>query len=167
MEPVFYLENDENDFLLMDLAFRKVASRNFVRWFRRSAELKTALLKSSPDQLPKLLLVDLRLDGEYGLDVIEWLGMQDERLKGIPAFIISSGQIGHEIVSTLERCAVGYVFKPSSLEGWLELARQFRTIAEEPTTDLAGAAIANVSALNRDRGFAALRLQSGGENFVT
>lgn len=162
MEPVFYLENDENDFLLMDLAFRKVGSKNFVRWFLRSAELKTALLKSSADQLPKLLLVDLRLDGEYGLDVIEWLGTQ-ERLKGISSFIISSGQIGHEITSTLEKCATGYVFKPSALEGWLELARQFRAIATEAT---AGMVVANVAALDRDRGFGALRLQSGSENFM-
>jgi DNA-binding NarL/FixJ family response regulator len=128
MEPVFYLENDENDFLLMDLGFRKVGAKNFIRWFQRSAELKAALLKSSDDQLPKLLLVDLRLNGEYGLDVIEWLGTQDERLKEIPAFIISSGQIGREIVATLEKHAAGYVFKPSSLEGWLELARQFKSI---------------------------------------
>src|SRR3954465_11523193 len=130
MQPVFYLENDENDFLLMDLAFRKVALRNFVHWFRRSAELKATLLKCSTDQLPKVLLVDLRLDGECGLDVIEWLGTQ-ERLRGISAFIISSGQIGREIVSTLEKCATGDVFKPSSLAGWLELARQFKFIATD------------------------------------
>jgi CheY-like chemotaxis protein len=127
MEPVFYLENDENDFLLMDLAFRKVAHRNFVRWFQRSGELKAALNKTSVDQLPKLFLVDLRLTGEYGLDVIDWLKSQNH-LAGIPAFIISSGQIGREITSALEKSATGYVFKPSSLEGWLELARQFTSI---------------------------------------
>ena len=128
MEPVFYLENDENDFLLMDLAFRKVARRNFVRWFQRSAELKATLNKTSLDQLPKLFLVDLRLTGEYGLDVIDWLKSQDH-LAAIPSFIISSGQIGREIISALEKSATGYAFKPSSLEGWLELARQFNSIA--------------------------------------
>lgn len=142
MEPVFYLENDENDFLLMDLAFRKVGNRNFVRWFQRSAELKAALSKSSADQLPKLLLVDLRLDGEYGLDVIEWLGTQ-ERLKGISSFIISSGHIGHEIISTLQKCATGYVFKPSGLEGWLELARQFKSIASDGRGCFPGTSLSN------------------------
>jgi CheY-like chemotaxis protein len=135
MEPVFYLENDENDFLLMDLAFRKVGCRNFVRWFEWSKDLRAALTKLPPHQLPKVLLVDLKLNGEYGLDVIEWLGTQDQ-LKGISTFIISSGQVGHEIISALEKRATGYVFKPSGLEGWLELARQFQSIAlGEPRID--------------------------------
>ena len=129
MEPVFYLENDENDFLLMNVAFRKVGCRSFVRWFEWSADLKAALASAPTDQLPKVLLVDLKLNGEYGLDVIEWFATQ-ERLKDISAFIISSGQIGHEIISALEKSATGYVFKPSGLEGWLELARQFKAIAD-------------------------------------
>jgi CheY-like chemotaxis protein len=128
MEPVFYLENDENDFLLMDLAFRKVGGRNFVRWFEWSKDLKAALTKLPPNQLPKVLLVDLKLNGEYGLDVIEWLANQDH-LKSISTFIISSGQVGHEIISALEKRTTGYVFKPCGLEGWLELARQFSAIA--------------------------------------
>jgi CheY-like chemotaxis protein len=128
MEPVFYLENDENDFLLMQVAFRKVGCREFVRWFRRSSDLKAALNKCAFDQLPRVLLTDLKLDGEYGLEVIEWFAKQD-RLRGIASFIISSGQIGHEIVATLEKNATGYIFKPSSLEGWMELARQFKAIA--------------------------------------
>jgi DNA-binding NarL/FixJ family response regulator len=128
MEPVFYLENDENDFLLVDLAFRKVGCKGFVRWFKRSADLKTALTKTGFDHLPKVLLVDLKLDAEYGLDVIEWVAQQ-EQLKGISTFIISSGLVRREIISTLEKNAAGYVFKPSGLDGWLELARQFASIA--------------------------------------
>jgi CheY-like chemotaxis protein len=136
MEPVYYLENDENDFLLMDLAFRKAGCRNFVRWFKRSADLKAAVNKASFAQLPKLLLVDLRLTGEYGLDVIDWIRSQDH-LKGIPAFIISSGHIDREIVSALQKNAAGYAFKPSSLEGWLELARQFKdTISDGRVPEL-------------------------------
>lgn len=128
MEPVFYLENDENDFLLMDLAFRKVGCKSFVRWFRRIADLKTALAKTGLEHLPKVVLADLNLDAEYGLDAIDWMAEQ-ERLKGISTFIISSGLIPREVISTLEKNATGYVFKPSSFEGWLELARQFESIA--------------------------------------
>jgi DNA-binding NarL/FixJ family response regulator len=129
MEPVFYLENDENDFLLMEVAFRKAGCRNFVRWFRRSSDLKSALMKLSFDQLPKVILADLKLDGEYGLDVIEWIAGQ-ERLSGISTFIISSGQVPQEIHSALEKNATGYIFKACSLEGWIELARQLKSICE-------------------------------------
>lgn len=146
MEPVFYLENDENDFLLRDLAFRKVGSRNFVRWFRRTADLKAALTKTGFECLPKVVLADLKLDAEYGLDAIEWIAQQ-EQFKGISTFIISSGLIGREIVSTLEKNATGYVFKPSNLDGWLELARQFRSIAEGHAS--AGVSDASVQNLRR------------------
>jgi CheY-like chemotaxis protein len=125
-----------------------------VRWFEWSKDLKAALAKTPPHQLPKVLLVDLKLNGEYGLDVIEWFATQD-RLKGISTFIISSGQIDREILAALEKRATGYVFKPSSLEGWLELARQFSSIAmtgpETPIT-------ANISTSDCDGGFASLRL---------
>ena len=131
MEPVFYLENDENDFLLMDLAFRKVGCKKFVRWFTRSADFKMALTKSSPACLPNLTLIDLKLNGEYGLDVVQWLNKQ-EAFKSIPSFIISSGLISREITSTLDENASGYIFKPSNFEGWLELARQFKTMVSTP-----------------------------------
>lgn len=135
MHPVFYLENDENDFLLMDVAFRRAGCRNFVRWFRRAADLKAALTRAPLDPMPRLLLVDLKLDGEYGLDVIDWVARQ-EHLHGVGRFIISSGLVDREIVSTLEKNATGYVFKPSGLEGWVELAHQFKAIAgaEKPPT---------------------------------
>ena len=139
MEPVFYLENDENDFLLMDLAFRKVGCKGFVRWFRRIADLKMALTKTGLEHLPKVVLVDLKLDAEYGLDAIEWM-VEQEPLKGISTFIISSGLVGREVISTLEKNATGYVFKPSGLDGWLELARQFEAIAKGDSFSPAAAA---------------------------
>jgi len=131
MEPVFYLENDENDFLLMEVAFRKAGCRNFVRWFRRSSDLKTALTGLTLDQLPRVILADLKLDGECGLDAIEWITGQ-ERFGGISTFIISSGQVPREILSALEKNATGYIFKACRLEGWIELARQLRSICEAP-----------------------------------
>jgi DNA-binding NarL/FixJ family response regulator len=144
MEPVYYLENDENDFLLMDLAFRKVGRRGFVRWFRRIADLKTALSRTGLDHLPKVVLVDLKLDAEYGLDAVEWM-VEQEPLKGISTFIISSGLVPREVISTLEKNATGYVFKPSGLEGWLELARQFASIANgHSDSAVAAATIARV-----------------------
>jgi CheY-like chemotaxis protein len=143
MEPVFYLENDENDFLLMDLAFRKVGCKNFVRWFRRTADLKAALTNPGFDCLPKVVLTDLNLDAEYGLDVVEWMA-QHEHLKTIPTFIISAGLFSAEIMSTLEKNTTAYVFKPSNFDGWIELARQFKCIATpDPEATLAVSAVQN------------------------
>jgi hypothetical protein len=83
----------------------------------------------------------LNLDAEYGLDAVEWMA-QHERLKSIPTFILSAGLFGNEIISTLEKNATGYVFKPSNFDGWLELARQFKSIATgEGEAPLVGAPV--------------------------
>jgi len=71
------------------------------------------------------------LDGEYGLDVIEWL--QDQpNLQHLPRFIFSSGRILQEITAVLDQNATGYMFKPSKFEGWLEIAGQLKEMFQPP-----------------------------------
>ena len=131
MRNLFYLENDENDVVLLELALRKVGCKDPLRWFRRSSELKAALLNLSPAEFPKIIMVDLLLDGEYGLQTIEWLGAQP-LFRHIPAFIFSSGRIMPEIAAVLEQNAAGYLFKPSRLDAWRELAGQLKEMIQCP-----------------------------------
>jgi CheY-like chemotaxis protein len=131
MDRIFYLENDENDYLLLDLAMRKVGAPKSVRWFKTSAQLKRTLLELSPDQYPGAIVVDLKLDGEYGTAMIDWLAQQP-LFRHIPAFIFSSGRIMEEVAEALEKNAAGYLFKPSRLENWLEIARQLKEITDRP-----------------------------------
>ena len=111
MEPICYLENDENDFILLNVAFRKINRPDCVRWFRTARSFRETLLASEPFELPKVILLDLNLDCESGLDCLNWLATQPA-LSGIPSFIFSSGRIAEEIALSLHRAA-GYIFKPS------------------------------------------------------
>ena len=131
MKEIFYLENDENDFVLLQVALRKAGLPDAARWFRRSSELKAHILSLAPDQLPKVILIDLLLDGEYGLETVEWLDQQPQ-LRHIPTFVFSSGRVLQEIVSTLQTTATGYMFKPSKFEAWRELAHQLKEIIQSP-----------------------------------
>ena len=138
MRELFYLENDENDVVLLELALRKVGCKDAVRWFRRSSDLQDALLSSTPADFPKVIMVDLLLDGEYGLKTIEWLSAQP-MFQHIPAFVFSSGRIMPEISAALERNAAGYLFKPSKFDAWLELAGQLKEMIQSPSSPFAGA----------------------------
>jgi CheY-like chemotaxis protein len=129
MRKIFYLENDENDVLLLDLALRKTGRNDAIQWFRGSSQFKAALLNASFEQQPGAILIDLCLDGEYGLQVIAWLKDQPS-LQYIPRFIFSSGRILEEITAVLEQQATGYMFKPSKFEGWLEIANQLKEMIQ-------------------------------------
>jgi DNA-binding NarL/FixJ family response regulator len=136
MKEIFYLENDENDFVLLQVALRKAGLPDAVRWFRRSSELRTHILCLAPDQVPKVILIDLLLDGEYGIEMVEWLNEQ-AHLRHIPTFVFSSGRVLQEIVSTLQTNATGYMFKPSKFDAWRELALQLRDIIQSPVAPAA------------------------------
>lgn len=127
MEPLFYLENDEDDVVLLRVALKKLDCPNVVRWFRSSGQFQNALLALPEEQLPKVILLDLKLDGEYGLDTLDWLS-KDQRLSRIPTFIFSSGRLLEEISESLEQKAAGYIFKPSSIEEWLEIGRELKSM---------------------------------------
>jgi DNA-binding NarL/FixJ family response regulator len=127
MEPLLYLENNEDDVVLLQVSMRKVGCPKAVRWVRRSAELKAVLGAAAPADLPKVVLVDLNLDGESGLDTIKWLATHAQ-FKHIPAFIFSSGRFPEEILAALGHNAVGYMFKPSRLEDWLEIASGLKSM---------------------------------------
>lgn len=132
MTPIFYLENDDNDVLLLDVALRKTGMPGSMRDFRRSSQLKSALLALPPHELPKVILVDLNLDGEYGLDTIQWLRDQPA-LRHIPAFVFSSGQLLDEVAIVLDENAAGYIFKPCSFDSWRDIAQQLKDMIEAPS----------------------------------
>src|SRR5437764_11509 len=113
--PIFYLENDENDFVLLNHALRKEGFPNGLRWFRSCDQLRAGLENASPAELPVIILSDLKLDGETGLDFLAWRAAQDH-LRDIPVYMFSSGRLLEEVLESLERYAAAYIFKPSNLE---------------------------------------------------
>jgi len=129
MKWLYYLENEEDDVILMRTGLSRVGCRDCLRWFQAGRDFKETLLSLLPTQLPKVILIDLKLNGECGLDIAAWLAEQPG-LRHIPAFVFSSGRLMHEIVAALEKNAMGYLFKPSSLEGWVEIAQNLKGISE-------------------------------------
>jgi CheY-like chemotaxis protein len=118
---VFYLENDENDFLLLKRALSRlgVSDRIQMEWFRSSPEVFRVLEEGD---LPAMMLLDLRLNGESGLEVLQLI-RNNANCSKIPVFLFSSGKVPSEMVRSLEGGAAGYISKPPDFEGLLEVAR--------------------------------------------
>jgi DNA-binding NtrC family response regulator len=126
MEPIFYVENDDNDVFLLRRAFAKMGITNAIRHFPSGETFKKGVL-ASPD-IPKLHLFDLKLDAESGLDLLRWVKAQ-ERLAAVPVVIFSSGAIPDEMIESMTLDASAYMFKPSGIETWQEVAEQLALAA--------------------------------------
>lgn len=128
MEPIFYVENDENDVFLLRRALSKLGLNGVVRHFYNGEAFKRALLENELRDLPTLFLFDLKLDAESGLDLLRWVKEQ-ERFARIPAIIFSSGTVTGEMIESMTLDAAAYMFKPSGAETWREVAEQLAALA--------------------------------------
>ena len=125
MEPIYYVENDENDVFLLRRAFRKIGLPEAVRHFFTGDTFKEAL---EGQHVPSLFLLDLKLDAESGLDLLRWIKEQD-RFSDIPVIIFSSGTVPAEMMETMTLNATAYMFKPTSADTWRDVAEQLAVAA--------------------------------------
>jgi CheY-like chemotaxis protein len=79
---------------------------------------------------PDLVLLDLRLPGMDGLDVLAEI-RSDESLKAIPVVIMTSSQDEQDRLSCQEHCVEAYLSKPVDLEKFLSLLRQLKQFWHE------------------------------------
>ena len=72
----------------------------------------------SHDPLPDALLVDLRLPGEGGLELLSSM-RQDPRTRDLPVVVLSTSPRESEISESLSMGASGYLTKPIDVDAFL------------------------------------------------
>lgn len=72
--------------------------------------------------LPKLLLLDLKMPGLDGFEVLEWL-RNNRELRRIPALILSGSSLQEDVNKAHDLGANGYCVKPTGPEDMSELVR--------------------------------------------
>src|SRR5688572_7752323 len=93
--PVLYAEDDEDDVFLMERAFRLADIGHplrVVRDGRSAVEFLTAVGTGEgglKDPMPCLLLLDLKMPGQSGFDVIKWV-RSDPANCGLPIVVVTS-----------------------------------------------------------------------------
>jgi CheY-like chemotaxis protein len=129
--PILYAEDDENDAFLMRHAFNQAGIINpllvvsdgnaAIEYLLGTGEY--AERKEHP--LPCLVLLDLKMRGRSGLDVLKW--KQDQPwLSTLPVLMITSSSQERDIREAYALGANGYLLKPNTPDDLLSLAKAIK-----------------------------------------
>jgi DNA-binding response OmpR family regulator len=119
---ILHVEDDPNDVLLVQRAFRKSHSTVLVHHVC-DGEIATHYLLgdegfSDREQfpLPNLLLLDLKLPRRTGLEVLAWLRSQKSPLNRLPVVVLTSSSQPVDVNRAYELGANAYMVKPTGFE---------------------------------------------------
>jgi len=123
---VLLVEDDPNDVLLMQRAFRRAKVTNPVQVVEDGEDAVLYLSGQAPyaDRvrypLPALVLLDLKLPRKSGLEVLEWL-RQQAGLKRLPVVILTSSKESTDISRAYDLGVNSYLVKPVSFDTLLDM----------------------------------------------
>lgn len=130
--PILHVEDEEDDVLFIQRAFKSAGITNPLNAVEDgqsaidylSGNGKFADRQQYP--LPALMLLDLNLPGQSGFDVLKWIRAHPELKRTIVVVICSSSQNLPDINAAYDLGANGYVVKPPTFPGLVELAKAIR-----------------------------------------
>ena len=129
MGIILFAEDSQDDAFLLKRAFSKLDESIIIEHVKDGngmiAFLSALKGKNGATRLPRLLLLDLKMPGCDGFDVLKWRRDHPEWLI-IPAVIFSSSAEERDIIKTYELCGNSYAVKPSTLDGYLKFAEALR-----------------------------------------
>jgi len=126
-------EDDENDFLVLGRALRKANFETDLRRVRDGAELigylagENGFADRETHPLPELILLDLKMPGTGGLDVLIWL-RNHEQLKKLPAVVFSASDNPNDMQQARALGATAYLVKPSAYDGYAKVVQALRDL---------------------------------------
>lgn len=123
---ILLVEDDPADALMIAEAFRQCAgTARLLRMPDGLAALRLLRQEAAgnPPVLPALILLDLRLPGLDGLDVLAAL-RADDRLAAIPVAVLSASRSPRDLRDSLRLGAAAYLAKPADYEGLARVIRQ-------------------------------------------
>lgn len=143
LRPVLYAEDDDNDVFLMQRAFAKACVSNPLHTVVDGSEaiqyLSGAGKFSNRDRFPMpcLLLLDLNMPRQSGLEVLEWVRTQPY-LRELSVIILTSSSQDRDIGSAHALGANGYLVKPASSEKLIDLVTGLRDVCLGPDAHTQG-----------------------------
>jgi CheY-like chemotaxis protein len=123
---VLLAEDDENDVLLMQRAFKRSRKQDHLQIVRDGQEVidylagKNHFANRASHPLPSLLILDLKMPRKTGFEVLEWLKLQPT-LKRIPAIILTSSNQPRDVTKAYDLYANSYLVKPNAFEDLVKL----------------------------------------------
>src|SRR3954447_21288805 len=117
--PILYAEDDKNDVLFMELAF-KAAALPYALKIAANGEEALQYLKGterfanrSEFPFPCMVILDLNMPYKSGFDVLKWIRQQPE-LASLPVIVFSSSVQGSDLERAHQLGSNQYVEKPAN-----------------------------------------------------
>jgi DNA-binding response OmpR family regulator len=126
--PVLVVEDDPNDVVLLQRAFRRSKLANPVVYLgdgeaaRAYLAGENAFADRRTHPLPVLILLDLKLPRLSGLDLLAWLRDQTH-LAGLPVVILTSSRETRDVETAYSLGANSYLVKPVAFDALLEVVQ--------------------------------------------
>ena len=148
---VLYAEDDPNDAFLLQHAFATAEIPNPLQIVTDGQAAidylagTGAFADRSRYPRPGLVLLDIKLPRQTGLEVLAWLRAQPN-LHGLPVIMFSASGRAGDVAQASRLGANAYVVKPATIEDRLEFARAVRTFwlhFHHPPDNCAGDEIPN------------------------
>src|SRR5437773_9653632 len=127
LAKILIAEDSDNDFILLERAFRGADLRARMFRVRDGVEAKEHLAASDRDAypMPDLILADLKMPRCNGLELLAWLRAQPI-LKRIPCLIFTSSRAQADINRAYELFTNSYLVKPSRYEDLIVVLQQLK-----------------------------------------
>ena len=121
---ILLVEDNASDAELAMRALRKGKLANGITWVKDGAEALEFIFRDGayagrPDQLPRLILLDLKLPKVDGIEVLRRI-KSDERAKTIPVVVLTSSAEERDIVESYKLGVNSYVVKPVEFDQFSE-----------------------------------------------
>lgn len=130
-KPILYVEDEENDQLLLRLAFQKAGvftQLNCVGDGQSAIDYLAGndrFADRDEYPIPGLVLLDLNLPRKSGIEILRWVRQQPE-FQTVIVIVFSSSNREIDIRRAYAAGANAYVVKPSSLEKLVAVVRSIR-----------------------------------------
>ncbi|MBI5687616.1 MAG: response regulator [Verrucomicrobia bacterium] len=119
-KTVLYVEDDEHDVFFVKRAFEHLSASHCLRVVRNGLNAMDYLAGTGrfddrqryPE--PSLVLLDLKLPGKRGMEVLEWI-RQQERFQTLPVVIFTASDLEFDRRKNMERGATDYIVKPADM----------------------------------------------------
>src|SRR5579862_2650964 len=127
-ESFLLVENEENDIILMRRSFLKLKMLNVLHAVTSGEEARTYLKgegrysNRSEFSIPKAILLDLKLDGMDGFEVLHWIRQHPE-FNGTRIVVLTSSNRMDDVSRAYQLGANSFLVKPADLSDILRIAQ--------------------------------------------
>ncbi|MDE1170305.1 MAG: response regulator [Verrucomicrobium sp.] len=125
---ILLVEDDADAALLMKKAFASATVANPLEVVPNGQELMAKLggKRALPADRPIMILLDLKLPGQSGFDLLEWIRKQAD-VSRLVVVVLTSSRESRDVAKAYALGANSYLVKPTSFHQLVELVKMLKS----------------------------------------